>query len=115
MGKTKIPYKTYLTEQEMPKEWYNVRADMKTNHRPLLNPQTREPARLEELEAVFSTECSKQELNDVDAYIEIPEEVREFYKMYRPSPLKGILIRPQEFITNSRATTPAARINLTAQ
>lgn len=87
MGKTKIPYKTYLTEQEMPKEWYNVRADMKTNHRPLLNPQTREPARLEELEAVFSTECSKQELNDVDAYIESPEEVREFYKMYRPSPL----------------------------
>ena len=87
MGKTKIPYKTYLTEQEMPKEWYNVRADMKTNHRPLLNPQTREPARLEELEAVFSTECSKQELNDADAYIEIPEEVREFYKMYRPSPL----------------------------
>lgn len=87
MSKYEIPYKVYLTENEMPKEWYNVRADMKTDHRPLLNPATHQPAKLEELEAVFSTECSKQELNDTDEYIEIPEEVRNFYKMYRPSPL----------------------------
>lgn len=87
MGKIKAPYKTYLTESEMPKEWYNIRADMKTDHSPLLNPATHEPVKLEELEAVFNTECSKQELNNKDAYIEIPEEVREFYKMYRPSPL----------------------------
>lgn len=87
MSKHEIPYKIYLNENEMPKEWYNVRADMKTDHRPLLNPGTLQPAKLEELEQVFSTECAKQELNDTDAFIEIPEEVRNFYKMYRPSPL----------------------------
>lgn len=87
MSKHQVPYKIYLNENEMPKEWYNVRADMKTDHCPILNPATLEPAKLEELEMVFNTECSKQELNDKDAYIEIPEEVRNFYKMYRPSPL----------------------------
>jgi len=87
MSKKEVPYKIYLNENEMPKEWYNVRADMKTNHRPLLNPATHKPVKLEELEAVFNTECCKQELNDTDEYIEIPEEVRNFYKMYRPSPL----------------------------
>ncbi|MDE6302398.1 MAG: TrpB-like pyridoxal phosphate-dependent enzyme [Clostridia bacterium] len=87
MSKHQVPYKIYLNENEMPKEWYNVRADMKTDHCPILNPATLQPAKLEELEAVFNTECSKQELNDKDAYIEIPEEVRNFYKMYRPSPL----------------------------
>ncbi len=87
MGKREIPYKTYLAENEMPKEWYNVRADMKTDHRSLLNPVTQQPAKAEELEAVFSRECAAQELNDSDAYIEIPDAVRNFYKMYRPSPL----------------------------
>ena len=87
MSKQEVPYKIYLTENELPKEWYNVRADMKTDHRPLLNPATLQPVRLEELEPVFCTELAKQELNDKDAFIEIPKAVRDFYKMYRPSPL----------------------------
>ena len=87
MSKKEIPYKIYLTENELPKEWYNVRADMRTDHRPLLNPVTHKPVTLSELEPVFCTELAKQELNDTDAFIEIPKEVRDFYKMYRPSPL----------------------------
>ena len=88
MSKTsEIPYKIYLTENELPKEWYNVRADMRTDHRPLLNPATLKPVTLAELEPVFCTELAKQELNDTDALITIPDEVRNFYKMYRPSPL----------------------------
>lgn len=83
----KIPYKIYLNENEMPKAWYNVRADMKTKPAPLLNPATKKPMTAEELEGVFCKELVKQELNDTDRYIEIPEEIRNFYKMYRPSPL----------------------------
>ena len=82
-----IPYKTYLEENEMPKSWYNVRADMKIKPAPLLNPATLKPATIDELSAVFCKELAEQELNDTDAYIEIPEEIRDFYKMYRPSPL----------------------------
>ena len=82
-----IPYKIYLEESEMPKQWYNVRADMKNKPAPLLNPGTLEPMTPEELEHVFCSELVNQELNDTDAYIEIPEEIRDFYKMYRPSPL----------------------------
>ena len=85
MSKKDVPYKIFLNENEMPKQWYNLRADMQA--RPLLNPVTHKPATLNELEGVFSTECAKQELNDKDAYIDIPDEVRGFYKMYRPSPL----------------------------
>ena len=83
----KIPYKTYLEENEMPKCWYNVRADMKIKPAPLLNPATLKPATIDELSAVFCRELAEQELNNDDAYIEIPEEIRNFYKMYRPSPL----------------------------
>ena len=83
----KIPYKTYLEENEMPKCWYNVRADMKEKPAPLLNPATLQPATIDELSAVFCKELAEQELNNTDAYIEIPEEIRNFYKMYRPSPL----------------------------
>ena len=82
-----IPYKIYLTEEELPKAWYNVRADMKTDHRPILHPGTLKPVTEEDLSPVFCTELVKQELNSTDRYIEIPEEVRSFYKMYRPSPL----------------------------
>lgn len=82
-----IPYKIYLEENEMPKQWYNVRADMKNKPAPLLNPGTHEPMKLEELEHVFCSELAKQELDDTTAYIDIPEEIRSFYKMYRPSPL----------------------------
>ncbi len=82
-----IPYKIYLTEQEMPKEWYNVRADMQKKPAPLLNPGTGQPMTAEELGGVFCEELVKQELNNDDRYIEIPQKIRDFYKMYRPSPL----------------------------
>ena len=82
-----IPYKIYLEENDMPKEWYNVRADMKNKPAPLLNPGTHEPMKAEELEQVFCKELVKQELDNDTPYIEIPKEVRDFYKMYRPSPL----------------------------
>jgi len=82
-----IPYKIYLKESEMPKQWYNVRADMKNKPAPLLNPQTLEPMTAEELSAVFCEELVQQELNDTDRYIDIPQEILDFYKMYRPAPL----------------------------
>ena len=82
-----IPYKIYLEEEEMPRQYYNVQADMKTKPAPLLNPATHKPMTAEELEAVFCKELVKQELNNDDRYIDIPEEVRSFYRMYRPSPL----------------------------
>lgn len=87
MSEKKILYKIYLEESEMPKEWYNVRADMKNKPAPLLNPGTKQPMTLEELSGVFCTELAKQELDDSTAYIPIPDEIRDFYKMYRPSPL----------------------------
>ena len=83
----KIPYKIYLEESELPKAWYNVRADMKTKPAPLLNPGTGKPMTLEELSGVFCTELAKQELDNDTAYIAIPEEILDFYKMYRPAPL----------------------------
>ncbi len=82
-----IPYKIYLSEDELPKEWYNVRADMKKKPAPLLNPKTLKPMTVEELEPIFCKELAKQELNETDAYIPIPQEILDFYKMYRPSPL----------------------------
>lgn len=82
-----IPYKIYLKESEMPKYWYNMRADMKNKPAPLLNPGTYKPVTYEELRRVFCDELVKQELDDTAAYFEIPEEIRSFYKMYRPSPL----------------------------
>ena len=87
MSNEKIPYKIYLEENEMPKEWYNVRADMKKKPAPLLNPATGKPVTAEELGHVFCDELVAQELNDTDRYITIPEEIQNFYKMYRPSPL----------------------------
>ncbi|HIQ95810.1 MAG TPA: TrpB-like pyridoxal phosphate-dependent enzyme [Candidatus Limivivens merdigallinarum] len=82
-----IPYKIYLEESELPTAWYNVRADMKKKPAPLLNPATFQPMTAEELGTVFCEELVKQELDDTTAYIEIPREIRDFYKMYRPSPL----------------------------
>lgn len=87
MPSKEIPYKIYLEETEMPKEWYNVRADMKNKPAPLLNPATLQPMTFDELTPVFCDELVKQELDDTNAYIPIPEEIRSFYKMYRPSPL----------------------------
>ena len=83
----KIPYKIYLEESEMPTQWYNVRADMKNKPAPLLNPSTLEPMKPEELEHVFCKELVQQELDDTTPYFDIPQEIRDFYKMYRPSPL----------------------------
>lgn len=82
-----IPYKTYLDESEMPKQWYNLRADMKNKPAPLLNPGTLKPMTPEELSVVFCDELVKQELDDTTPYFDIPDEILEFYKMYRPSPL----------------------------
>lgn len=86
-SKTTIPYKIYLEEHEMPKQWYNVRADMKKKPAPLLNPETFQPMTAEELGKVFCDELVKQELDDTTAYFDIPQEILDFYKMYRPSPL----------------------------
>ena len=87
MDEKKIPYKIYLDESEIPSKWYNVRADMKNKPAPLLNPGTLKPMTAEELAPVFCEELVAQELNDTDPYIDIPEEIQNFYKMYRPSPL----------------------------
>lgn len=87
MSNEKIPYKIYLEESEMPKEWYNVRADMKKKPAPLLNPGTGQPMTAQELEQVFCRELVQQELDNDTRYIPIPQEILDFYKMYRPSPL----------------------------
>ena len=83
----KIPKKIYLSESELPRYWYNINAILPEKHAPALNPKTLKPCTKEDLEEVFCSELASQELNDKDEYIEIPEEVREFYKMTRPSPL----------------------------
>ena len=84
---TAIPYKIYLDESELPKAWYNLRADMKNKPAPLLNPATHKPMTFDELRPVFCDELIRQELDDTTPYFEIPKEILDFYKMYRPSPL----------------------------
>ena len=87
-GETKsaIPYKIYLSEDEMPKAWYNLRADMKTKPAPMLDPGTHLPMTAEDLSSVFCSELAAQELDNDTPYFEIPREIYDFYKMYRPSP-----------------------------
>ena len=85
--KKEIPYKIYLEEQEMPRQWYNVRADMKKKPAPILNPETLKPITLEELSGIFCQELARQELDDTTPCFDIPDEIRNFYRMYRPSPL----------------------------
>ena len=87
MAKREIPYKIYLEESEMPRDWYNVRADMAKKPAPLLDPATGKPITAEALGKVFCEELVKQELDDDTRYIPIPEEILNFYKMYRPAPL----------------------------
>ena len=87
MSENKIPYKTYLDENEIPKAWYNLRADMKNKPAPLLNPGTLKPLTAEELTPIFCEELVKQELDNDTAYFPIPQDIVDFYKMYRPSPL----------------------------
>lgn len=87
MANENIPYKIYLTEDEMPRTWYNVRADMKVKPAPLRNPATGAPMSFDDLRPVFCDELIRQELDNDDREIPIPDEIRDFYKMYRPSPL----------------------------
>ena len=87
MSENKIPYKIYLEESELPKAWYNLRADMINKPAPLLDPVTHKEMTAEDLSGVFCDELIKQELDDTTPYFEIPQEIRDFYKMYRPSPL----------------------------
>ncbi len=82
-----IPYKIYLSEDEIPTQWYNLRADMKKKPAPLINPATLKPLTAEELSVVFCKELVDQELDENTAFVDIPEEIRNFYKMYRPSPV----------------------------
>ena len=87
MSEKTIPYKIYLEENEIPQQWYNLRADMKNKPLPMLNPATKKPMTVDELSQVFARECCKQELDTTHAWIDIPEEVRERYKYYRSTPL----------------------------
>ena len=83
----KIPHRFYLSEDQMPKQWYNLRADMKELPDPLINPKTLKPVTFEDLYPVFTEKSAVQELDSETRYIDIPEEVQEIYKIYRPSPL----------------------------
>ncbi|MBQ7160122.1 MAG: TrpB-like pyridoxal phosphate-dependent enzyme [Clostridia bacterium] len=85
--KIEVPYKIYLDENEIPTTWYNVRADMKIKPAPLLHPGTLKPLTFEEMRPIFCDELIRQELDNDTRFIEIPEPIQEFYKMYRPSPL----------------------------
>ena len=87
MSEVKIPYKIYLSENEIPTAWYNLRADMKNKPAPLLNPGTGQPLTAEEMSGIFCEELVKQELDNDTAYYPIPQEIQDFYKMYRPSPM----------------------------
>lgn len=87
MKQQSIPYKIYLSEDELPRQWYNVRADMKQKPAPLLDPVTKQPATFDSLRPVFCDDLIRQELDDTTPYIDIPTEIRDFYKMYRPAPL----------------------------
>ncbi len=87
MSNLDVPYKIYLDESEIPSSWYNVRADMKEKPAPLINPATHKKLRVEDMTPIFCTELAKQELDDDTAWFEIPTEIQDFYRMYRPSPL----------------------------
>lgn len=101
MATEKIPYKIYITEDEMPAAWYNLRADMKTKPAPLLNPATHQPMTAKELSGVFCEDLVAQELDNDTRFIAIPDEIREFYKMYRPSPLT------RAYCLEKKLSTPA--------
>ena len=83
----KIPHRLYLTEDEMPKQWYNMRADMKELPDPMINPATMKPAAEEDLYPVFCKILAHQEMDNETRYVDIPDEILEMYKIYRPSPL----------------------------
>src|SRR5699024_3741927 len=87
MSAQNVPYKIYLSENEIPRQWYNLNAAMKEKHDPILNPATGKPCTKDDMRPVCCDECSDQELNLSYQYIDIPEGIRDFYKMYRPAPL----------------------------
>ena len=87
MKDQQIPYKIYLDEKDMPRQWYNMRADMTEKPAPLLNPGTLQPMGFEDLRPVFCDELIRQELDNDTRFFDIPEEILSFYRMYRPSPL----------------------------
>ena len=99
----KIPYKIYLEENEMPTQYYNVRADMKKKPAPMLNPATLQPVTEADLTPVFCEELVKQELDNDTPYFDIPQEIQDFYKMYRPSPLV------RAYCLEEKLQTPAIR------
>ncbi len=99
MKNNEIPYKIYLSEDELPQNWYNLRADMKVKPAPLLNPGTGQPLSADELSAVFCRELVEQELDNDTPLVPIPKEIRDFYKMYRPSPLVRAYCLEQELDT----------------
>ena len=102
MSKNEIPYKIYLEENEIPTSWYNVRADMKNKPAPLIHPGTLQPLKFEDMQPIFCDELIRQELDNDTAYIPIPEEVLNFYKMYRPSPLTHAKFLEQALDTPAR-------------
>ena len=102
MTEKNIPYKIYLEESELPKQWYNVRADMKNKPAPLLNPETLQPMQFEDLRPVFCDELIRQELDDTTPYFDIPEEILDFYKMYRPAPLVRAYFLEKELDTPAK-------------
>ena len=113
----KVPHKLYLSEDQMPKQWYNLRADMKEQPDPMLNPSTFLPSTVEDLYPVFCEELAKQEMDSSTRYIDIPDEVQDFYKMYRPSPLiraynlEKALQTPAKIFFSMRATILLVAIN----
>lgn len=102
MSKQSIPYKIYLSEDELPRQWHNIRAEMKELPDPFLNPATRQPCAASDLEAVFCKDLVEQELNVTDPYIDIPQEILNFYKMYRPSPLVRAYCLEQQLKTPAK-------------
>lgn len=114
---TKIPYKINLSEDELPKYWQNIRPYMQEAPDPFINPVTFKPCTADDLRPVFCDELIEQELDNTNKFIEIPEEIRDFYKMYRPSPLTRAYnlekrwVRRQKFTTNSKALILPVRIN----
>ncbi len=101
MQDNKIPYKIYLEESELPRAWYNLRADMKNKPAPLLDPATKQPMTADALAGVFCEELIRQELDDTTPYFDIPQPIIDFYKMYRPAPLV------RAYCLEERLNTPA--------
>lgn len=95
----KIPTKIYLSEDEISTQWYNLRADMKNKPAPLLNPGTGKPVEFADLQLVFCDDLIKQELDDTTLYFDIPTEIRDYYKTYRPSPLCRAYLLEKAFDT----------------